>query len=184
MNIRLLVAIRSFADCALMYSFVIILSMCLALPQLALADNQSQPSLAMHDDAHVKTLQTTDYSAVGSNLTPIGESARNVAKGLAYAIAVLALITTAFSRLRKKCGTSGESQIAITCRMPIGPRSALLLVEVKGQSYLISNTADSINLIADLSQTTTFSQTIHDLITDSSAFAPANAQLANSKAKG
>ena len=89
-------------------------------------------------------------SNVGSNVLSPSRLIRSSAQGLIYIAAVFILGTAVAKKLRKAKGIVADELISIKAQRSIGPRLALLLIEVKGRSLLIAQSAEQLGLIADL----------------------------------
>lgn len=83
-----------------------------------------------------------------------------------WALLVVAGLILALYGLSKKkmlLGKTGSKAITIIELRPLQPKSTLALVEVRGREFLLGVSANSINLIADLSEGT--SKTVKDFPT-------------------
>lgn len=75
--------------------------------------------------------------------TNLGASAMSMVKGLALCVAILLIGAHLYRRSTGQAGAQGPSrQLKILERLPLGPRSALLLLEVRGEPVLVGLTAD------------------------------------------
>jgi flagellar biogenesis protein FliO len=120
-------------------------------PFSALADEASQPA------AKPKKI------VVGQDVANFGEAANSAAKSAMYFFAVLLLGFSLWKRYDQKRNPHKASLVKITSKTPVSSRAALLIAEVEGHRYLLSQTPDSLSFIAELrSQTDTFQEILSE----------------------
>src|SRR5262249_37558244 len=89
-------------------------------------------------------------SIVGQDLSSLGETAGSTAKSAMYFFAILLCGLGLWKHfLQKKGGT--ESSMRVISRTSVGPRAALVLAEVEGRRFLLSQSPDRLSLISELS---------------------------------
>ena len=100
-------------------------------------------------------------SQVGSNLITGEDLTLKFIKGIAYCIAIAMLLFIANAHFKNKKDSFGSNPINILSRKVIGNRASLMLVEVDGKKFFLSQNIDTVQLIAPLSDPLTFSDELN-----------------------
>lgn len=100
---------------------------------------------------------STSESSLGANVITSEDLIQRFIKGILYCIAIAMLLFIVNSHLKNRKDLSGSNPINIISRKPIGNRASLMLVEVDGKKFFLSQNVDSVQLLAPLSDPLTFS---------------------------
>ncbi len=98
-----------------------------------------------------KTNKTKKALKVGSDVPKTTDMAESFVKGLIYCIVVFVLLSYLNTYVKNKNETSSNKSIDLIARKTIGNRMSLLLVEVEGQKFFLSQTNDMVQMLAPLS---------------------------------
>jgi flagellar biogenesis protein FliO len=98
-----------------------------------------------------KKRKTEKALNVGSDVPKSTEMAERFVKGLIYCIVVFVVLSYLNNYLRSKKESSSANAIDLISRRAIGNRMSLLLVEVEGKKFFLSQTNDMVQMLAPLS---------------------------------
>ena len=149
----------------LQYYFLIAFALLAVLPLTAIAQESStteiQSTSESSEQKQVKTpfqkrldLQKEKSALskqLGTALPKKTDIAERIVKGIIYCIAVFALLTYINGYLKSKKENSATSPIDLLAKKAIGNRMSLLLVEVEGKKFFLSQTQDIVQMLAPLS---------------------------------
>jgi len=96
-------------------------------------------------------IDKTKKQLSGEDVPNLGAMASDSVKGLLYILAPLLLGVTLYKRYATKSNPSVEkNKITICSRRAIGPKTALLVVDVEGNRFLLSQSNDDVKLLSTL----------------------------------
>lgn len=87
---------------------------------------------------------------VGSALPSAAEQFSAVGRGLAYCLVIGLVGYAIVQKLKKNSALPDSSGINIISKKVIGPRTILLVAEVAGKRFFLSQTSDDVTLLAEL----------------------------------
>ncbi|MFN8392308.1 MAG: flagellar biosynthetic protein FliO [Bdellovibrionota bacterium] len=133
----------------------------LGAPCAALAEGDS--AAGAPDAAAMEKPAAAPKKAVGSEVPKIEALSQKSMLGLGSMMVMFLLAVGAYKKvMEKRGGQPTVNQIQILSKKPVGPRHALLLVEVEGQRFFLAQTAETMNLIAPLEPVETFTETLNE----------------------
>ncbi len=118
--------------------FIIALCSC----PIAAAADESAPGPLMEK-------RPTERTIVGQDVARFSDSANSSARNAMYFFAVLLAGFGLWKHFQQKKGVPA-STMKIIGRTSVGPRAALVLAEVEGRRFLLSQTPDRLSLISEL----------------------------------
>ncbi len=148
----------------ILITLTLTLSLVLTLtPSISLGEEIKKPKTPFQKRMEERQIKKKSEIEIGSSLPKRTYVAENIVKGIIYCIAIFLLFSHLNNYLKSKKETKTENDIDILARRGIGNRMSLLLVKVEEKKFFLSQTQDSITMLAPLSDPLEFSENFDEI---------------------
>jgi flagellar biogenesis protein FliO len=125
--------------------------------------------LSAHSALAIEPLaQPTDKQKIGQGVTDFKESAGSAARTVCYFMAGLLLAFGVWKKINDKKNSGQPKLISIVSRTQLSAKAGLLIAEVEGERFLLSQTPDQISFITKLN-TNGFDNILEEELSDEKA---------------
>jgi flagellar biogenesis protein FliO len=136
------------------------LSLLLAVP--AFAEQPAHQTQAT-ETAEKPAAAPIKSHAIGSAVPKLAALSEKSMWALGSITLVFLLCAGVYKKVAEKRGLlNNVNLISIVSRKPLGPRQALLLVEVEGQRFFIAQGSETVQLISPINHSAEFDETLND----------------------